>query len=210
MSVTSPPKVEQAITMYFAAAGRFNDLVNGKQPVDPETTREVARCAAMVFSAYNLPCNWTSGKKPRVPIPPALARDVAHNIQRVLEGHVPQWILQLVKKGAPRAHPKMRHDIGLAVAYKKLCDADLISDRHSTKTIADSYGVTRRRVQGWMREYAYSEPTDWFPEAADEVERASLIQNALPLAAARYRQWGRAPRNVRPHGKARRRPSAKR
>lgn len=52
----------------------------------------------------------------------------------------------------------MRRDIGLAVAYKKLCDAGLISDHQSTKTISDMYGVTRRRVQNWMKEYGYSKP----------------------------------------------------
>jgi hypothetical protein len=110
----------------------------------------------------------------------------------ILEGHIPTWMLYLVKPGARSAHPRMRQEIGLAVAHKKLCDAGIISDRHSTKSIADLFGVTRQSVQKSMTEYSYSEPSDWFPEAPDEAERARLIQEALRKSAEHYRVWGRA------------------
>jgi hypothetical protein len=209
MSVTKLSKVEECIALYLAAAEKFNDLIHRKQPVSSQITRDVACYAMMVFYAYNLPCNRTSDGKPRIAIPPALAQDVARNIQMVLEGHIPTWMLHLIKPGAPSAHPRMRQEIGLAVAYKKLCDAGLIADRHSTKTIAGLFGVTRQSVQKWMTEYSYSEPSDWFPEAPDEAERAKLIQEALRKGAKHYRVWGRAPGSARPHGKATRRASAK-
>jgi hypothetical protein len=210
MSVEPLSQIEVSLARYFSVAETFNDLVNRKQPVGSQTTKEVAHCAMMVFYAYNLPCNRTPDGQPRTPIPPQLANDVAYNIQQVLEGHIPKWMLESIRRGAPSANPRMRQIIGLAVAYKKLCDAGLISDRHSTKTIAELYGVSRKGVQDWIKEYAYAEPSDWFPDAADEAERANLIKEALPNAAERYRTWGRAPGNERPHGKARRRPSAKR
>jgi hypothetical protein len=210
MSLTKVSKIEESIALYFSAAEKFNDLVHRKQPVSSQVTRDVACYAMMVFYAYNLPCNRTPHGQPRIPIPPPLAQDVARNIQMVLEGHIPKWMHDLVKPGAPPAHPGMRRDIGLAVAYKKLCDTGLISDHHSTKTISDMYGVTRRRVQDWMKEYGFSEPSDFFPDTAGETERARLIQDALPNCAARYKEWGRAPKNARPFGKVRRRPSAKR
>jgi hypothetical protein len=210
MSLTKLSKIEESIALYLSAADKFNDLVHRKQPASPQSVRDVACHAMMVFYAYNLPCNRTSDGQPRIAIPSPLAQDVARNIQLILEGHIPRWMLHLVKPGAPSAHPRMRQEIGLAVAYKKLCDAGLISDRHSTKTISDMYGVTTRRVQHWMKEYGYSEPSLWFPDAAGEAERARLIQEALPNFAASYKQWGRAPGNARPYGKARRRPTAKR
>src|SRR5215475_807286 len=110
MSVASLSQIDESLARYFSAVETFNDLVNRKQPVGSQTTKEVACCAMMVFYAYNLPCNRTSDGQPRTPIPPQLANDVARNIQSVLEGHIPQWMLQLIKRGAPSADPRMRED----------------------------------------------------------------------------------------------------
>src|SRR5262245_50623604 len=123
MGLKTTSDIEGWTALYFAAAARFNDLVHRKQPVSSRMTREVAYYAMRVFYAYNLPCNQKSDGGPRIEIPPQLAQDVARNIQLILEGHIPTWMLHLVKPGAPSAHPKMRQGIGLAVAYKKLCDA---------------------------------------------------------------------------------------
>ena len=209
MSVADLSEMEQSVDQYFAAAKRYNNLIHHKQPVGAMTTRELARCAMNVFYAYKMPSNLTPDGKPRVSIPIQLAADVAYNLQQVLEGHIPSWMLVLQKPGAPFAHPKMRQDIGLAVAYKKLCDAGQISDSQSTKTVSDLYGVSTRRVQMWMKEYSFSEPSDWVLAGTDDAVRNRLIQDALPNCAARYKECGRGPSNARPHGKARRRLSAK-
>jgi hypothetical protein len=203
------PDIENCIAQYLDAARRWNNLIRDKQPVSLISTAEVAWCAMRVFSAYKMPSNLAPDGKPRVAIPIQLAADVARNIQRVLEGHIPPWMSDLTKRGSSRAHPRMREEIGFAVAYKKLCKAGLIDDRRSTKTISDLYGVTTRRVLDWMHEYSYAEPSDFCPAAKDEAGRAKLIQEKLPVYAAHYKQWGRSPRNARPHGKARHRPSAK-
>ena len=203
-------EVQQAISGYLLAAGRFNDLVNRKEEVSSKAVRDVAWFAAAVFYTYNLPSNWQPDGRPRIPIPRQLARGCREEYSAGSVGQHPTWMLHLTSKGAPAADPVMRRGIGVAVAYLKLCSAGHLRDKHPTKTIADRFGVSRRCVQGWEKEYEYSEPSDWFPQAADEAERARLISAALPKAAGRYRQWGRGPKNPRPHGKAHRRLGAKR
>ena len=193
--------VKKAVDQYLAVAKTFNSLVLNRQPVHSQSVREPAWWAMMVLYGYCLPSNWAADGRPIVALPMELAHDIARNIQLVLAGHIPRWMTHLIKKGASETHPAISLRIGLAVAYKKLCDAGLLKDRTPTKTIARMYGVTRRAVQTWMKQYCFAEPSLWFPEAVDEAERAKLIEAALPETAAFYKDWGRAPANPRPFGK---------
>jgi hypothetical protein len=202
-------EITEALEKYFSAARRFNALIEQQCQVADGVVREYAFWAMMVLYTYRLPSNWTHDKQPRVPIPVELTDDIARNIQMVLSGHIPKWMLHIRKAGAPPAHSRMIEDIGVAVAYKKLADAGQIKDRHSTKTITEAYGVTPKAVQNWMKEYSYAEPTDFFPAAAGDEERAMAIAEQLPKSGDFYRKWGRSPKTQRPFGKARRRPSAK-
>ena len=176
---------------YFAAARDFNQQIHRLEQISQSDVRRIAEHAMMALYSYSLPGNWCDGR-PHVVIPLQLASDIAHNMLIVLRGRIPRWMSHLSKKGvgAPAGHPKMGRDIGIAVAYKKLCSARSLSDRRPTATIARMYGVSKRRVQQWMKVYDFSEPSLWFPEATDETERARLIQAALPDAAGTISEVG--------------------
>jgi hypothetical protein len=201
-------EITEALEKYFNAARCFNALIAQQCQVGDNLVRECAYWAMMVLYTYRLPSNWTHEKQPRVPIPVELTDDIARNIQMVLAGHIPQWMLHIQKPGAPPAHPRMVEDIGVAVAYKKLADGGQIKDRQSTKKISDLYGVSRKAVQKWLKEHSYIESSYFFQNAENDETRANLIADELPRAAERYRQWGRGPSNQRPFGKAQRRPRA--
>jgi hypothetical protein len=201
--------VFEAIKKYLQAAEHYNSLLSSKSEVSSNAVRECAYWAMMVLYKYNLSDNWTSQTTPKNAIPPQLADDIARNIQMILRGHIPQWMLHMQKTGAPVSHPRMAADIGLAVAYKKLADSGAINDSHSTKTISDLFGVDRKAVQNWMKQYSHVEPSLFFALAADDGERAKMIADDLPKAAERYREFGRGPKNKRPFDKALRRIRAK-
>jgi hypothetical protein len=201
--------IDSALAKYFEAASTYNDLLSSKGGVPENVVRECANWMMLFLYLYNQPENWTPENTPRVAIPPQLANDIARNLQMVLSGHIPQWMLHLQKQGAPQAHPRMAAGIGVAVAYKKLAAAGAIGDSQSTKTVSKLYGVSPRGVQNWMKEYSFCEPADFFPHAGNEADRATQIAAELPRAAASYREWGRGLANQRPFGKAGRRPRAK-
>jgi hypothetical protein len=195
-----------AADAYLEAAQRFNDEA-AKGKVSDSLVRECARLAMMALYTYQLPENWDGGG-PIVPLPVQLTNDIARNILVTLGGHIPTWMLHLQKTGAPRVDPKIAEKIGLAVAYKKLAAHGVIVDRQAAKTISGNFGVTRRQVQAWVKEYSWADPECFFPYSSSDRERASLIAADLPRAGEFYRDWGRGPKNPRPTGKAwKRRPT---
>jgi hypothetical protein len=100
-------EVTEALEKYFNAARCFNALIAQQCRVADNVVRECAYWAMMVLYTYRLPSNWTHEKQPKVPIPVELTDDIARNIQMVLAGHIPQWMLHIQKPGAPPAHPRM-------------------------------------------------------------------------------------------------------
>lgn len=202
-------EITTAINEYLLLAEVYNKLVKQKQPVPLPLVRDIAVRAAQVFRAYTLPKNWF-GERPTVTIPLQMADDVARQIELICKGHIPKWMIDLQRKGAPPCDPKMRRDIGIAVAYKKLCESGVVRDRRATSTVADAYGVSNRQVQNWMQEYSDTEPGDFFPDASSDEDRAQRIANALHEASARYKEWGRGPNNTKPLGKAKRRRGVRR
>jgi hypothetical protein len=202
-------EITNALENYFSAARRFNALIAQQRQVADNVVMGYAYWAMMALYTYRLPSNWTHDKQPIVPIPVELTDDIARNIQMVLSGHIPQWMLHIQKAGAPPAHPRMVEGIGVAVVYKKLVAGGQIKDRHPTKTITEAYGVTSKTVQNWMKEYSWATLADYFPNAQSDEARAILIAEQLSKSGDQYRQWGRGTKNPRPFGKAPRRPSAK-
>lgn len=198
-----------ALAKYLDAASAFKCQIQDKEQVSEQVVRDCAYWAMMALYSYGNEENWTADGCPRVALPPYFTRDIAYNLQLVLTGHIPQWMLHLQRQGAPQTHPRMAECIGLAVVYKKLAEAGEIKDSKSTKTISEAYGVSPRCVQGWVKEYSWVNASYFFPSAINEAERRSLIMASLQKAGAAYRDWGRGPANQRPHGKAKRRPSAK-
>jgi hypothetical protein len=215
MKISTPPQaINQAILEYYEVATMVNEELKAKREISDVLIRAMALRACMVLRAYCLPENWPDRDRgheagsPLVPLPLQLAEDVARHIYMLANGHIPQWMLHLQKTGSATADPRMQQNIGLALAYKSLCEAGRIRNTKPVKTISDAYGVSRRAVQQWAKQYP-TDPSLWFPQALTEEERAQMILAEMPIAAGRYREWGRAPKNARPFGKVSRRLRAK-
>ena len=200
--------LDEALAHYYRLAEDMNKRIEAPQEIADEDVRDLAYAAAFALRTYNLPNNW-NGNQPIIPLPQYLVSDIARHIQILAGGHIPQWMLHIQKKGRGEADPNVKQWIGLAVAYKKLCERGVIKDKSSTKTITDLYGISRRRVQNWVKD-DLSEPELWFPEATDDAHRAELIKQNLPEYGEKYRLWGNGPKNANPIGKAEHRRGAKR
>jgi hypothetical protein len=205
--------IKQAIADYFDAANTVNKSL-ANQELSDAPIRNLAIRSYEVLRAYASPENWPDWDRneisghPIVPLPQQLAADLARQIYLLANRHIPRWMLDLQKQGSPINDPRLQEAIGLALAYKKLCEVGRINNKWPVKTISNAYGVTRRGVQLWAKEYP-ADPELFFPQASSEDERALMILAEMPKAAARYREWGRGTNNPRPHGKAQRRPRAK-
>lgn len=201
-------EAEAALHSYRVAACEWNKLVLARKPVPDTLTREVAAQAAIFISAYNLPSNWTDDSTPVVHLPPDLAATIARNLQQIIGGHIPEWILSLQKKGAPTNKPKAAQWIGIALAYVDACTKDFIEDPAPIKNITEQFGVTRQAYYEWKKIYP-SDMNNFFPQATSEQGRAESIKAEVKKAAKLYKAWGRGPTNERPHGKAKRRTRVK-
>ena len=118
-------KIEEALEMHFRDAKEFNSLVGGRVPY--EVLRDLHVSALLVLNGYCRKDNWNDGR-PIIPIPPEMALDLAEDIDSVLGGHIPSWMLHMQRRGAPKRYPAMMRDIETAVLYHPL------SERRLSKT----------------------------------------------------------------------------
>jgi hypothetical protein len=202
-SARNPPSdkpVAQAWSQYQALADRYNQLIQRREPVPDDMVRDLVYLAGQVAAAYSLESNWPERSRedwgvPREHFPPALAQHVARNLLILGHGDLPSWVGALRRRGAPKGHPAMEQDILTAVMYRKAADKGWVRDKTPVKTIADAYGVSRQAVQKWVDARAHASPQSLNFKTEEE------IRAAFEAAAARYREWGRAPGIMRPHGK---------
>lgn len=204
-------RMSAALEIYNAHIEAYNRKIQSREAVSSELVRATARAMALVLASYCLPENWRGeyGSSPKIPLPPQIAGDIARNIHIICDGHIPKWILHLQKRGTAPVDPRVREWQGYAIAYVELCKAGLIKNRAPTGTVAKIFGVTVRAVQNWVKNID-AEPSDFFPEAINEADRASLIADKVRWAGEQYRIWGPGHQTAHPFGKGRKRPRAKR
>jgi hypothetical protein len=92
-------KIEEALEMYYRAAKEFNSLFPGLVPY--EVVRDLFVSILLVLNGYRSKDNWNDGR-PIITIPSEMALDLAENIDSVLGGHIPRWMLHMQKRGAPK------------------------------------------------------------------------------------------------------------
>lgn len=158
--------------------------------------RNELRAAFEIFELtlreYLLPENWPDGPggNPIEPLPVEAAFIVADMISYIRAGKLPKPISEMIGPGSPGIGPSESRDIGLAVAYRVAVDQGLIDDPSPVATIAHAFGVTRRSVSRWCKNYNVL-ISDFFPDARDDQERSTCIASAMPEAGLRYRNGGR-------------------
>jgi hypothetical protein len=177
-------KIEEALEMYYRDAEEFNSLFGGWVPY--EVVRDLHVSILLVLNGYCRKDNWNDGR-PIIPIPPEMALDLAENINSVLGGHIPKWMLHMQRRGAPKRYPAMGRDIVTAVLYHALSERGIIEDRTPTKTVADKFGVSRRTVQQWRKETSPRIFRTRFPDCVgDDTALAIRVTAEFPMAADRY------------------------
>ena len=177
-------KIEEALELYYRAAEEFNSLLGGSVPY--EVVRDLRVSALLVLQGYRHKDNWND-RRPIITIPPEMALDLAEDIDSVLRGHIPSWMLHMQRRGAPKHYPAMMRDIETAVLYHALSERGIIEDRTPTKTVADKFGVSRRAVQQWIEQIHQSIFRTRFPDCVgDDTALAIRVKAEFPMAADRY------------------------
>jgi hypothetical protein len=177
-------KIEEALEIYYRAAKEYNSLLGGLVPY--EVVRDLFVSVLLVLNGYRSKDNWNDGR-PIIPIPPEMALDLAEDIDSVLRGHIPSWMLHMQRRGAPKHYPAMMRDIETAVLYHALSESGIIEDRTPTKTVADKFGVSRRAVQQWIEQIHQSIFRTRFPDCVgDDTALAIRVKAEFPMAADRY------------------------
>jgi hypothetical protein len=177
-------KIEEALEMYSRAAEEFNSLLGGGVPYEVVLNLRIS--ALLVLRGYCHKDNWNDGR-PIITIPRGMALDLAEDIDSVLGGHIPTWMLHMQRRGAPKRYPAMVRDIETAVLYHALSVRGIIEDRTPTKTVADKFGVSRRAVQQWIDEASPRIFRTRFPDCVgDDTALAIRVTAEFPMAADRY------------------------
>ena len=177
-------KIEEALEMYSRDAEEFKSLLPGLVPYEVVLALRVS--ALLVLNGYCHKDNWNDGK-PIITIPRGMALDLAEDIDSVLGGHIPRWMLHMQKRGAPKRYPARERDIETAVLYHALSKRGIIEDQNPTKTVADKFGVSRRAVQQWIEEAPPRIFRTRFPDCVgDDTALAIRVKAEFPMAADRY------------------------
>jgi transposase-like protein len=185
--------LEDALLMWAGIANKVSGSIRKRKPPNLDEIQKVAIAAENILRAYVAPANWPNGYRdtPAEPFPVLIAARLADEIARVRRGTPSPYVRDLIQVGAPKTLPAEARVIGMAAAYRKAVADGLINDRKPTKTLAELYGVTPKTIKKWVREYREVSIRDFFPDAADDVERAERLKAGIPEAGEQYRRWGR-------------------
>ena len=185
--------LEDALLMWAGIAKKVSDLIRARERPSLDEIQKVAIAAENILRAYVAPANWPNGYRdtPAEPLPAAIAARLADEIARVRRGTPSPYVSDLIKVGAPKTLPAEARVIGMAVAYKKAVAEGLIKDGASTQILSKLYGVTPKTIRTWVRDNPDVSIRDFFPDAADDAERAERLKAGIPEAGEQYRRWGR-------------------
>jgi hypothetical protein len=130
-------KIEEALELYYRAAEEFNSLLGGSVPY--EVVRDLRVSALLVLHGYRHKDNWND-RRPIITIPPEMALDLAEDIDSVLRGHIPSWMLHMQRRGAPKRYPAIDRDIETAVLYHALSERGIIETEPQPRPLPISLG----------------------------------------------------------------------
>jgi hypothetical protein len=123
----------------------------GPKPPNP-FVKAAFQASSLVLAAYSHPANWIDGT-PKEHIPRELARLIAHHIDMIVAGKVPDSIQDCIVAHRTSVGPLELHDIQWAVLYVKAVRNGLIQDRVPIKTVAKTFCVVERTVKAWNSKY---------------------------------------------------------
>ena len=136
---------------------------DGKKP-SRDQLRSWWKAVENLCRAYaRAPAEFRTGQRhEQVMFPPDLANALAGQTGYLAVGAIPVLIEDVRTKGRTSPGPHERRHIGLAVAYRKACmkhgiihrgERIKIADNKPVATLAKWFGVNRRTVQGWCRDF---------------------------------------------------------
>jgi hypothetical protein len=197
--------VSGAFEAYQAMASRWAGILANRRLPDEEMVSSMARHLLLVLRTYCLPSNWDPQGRAKEDFPITIARTIGDQLAHILAGRIPGNLDLVIKahvktRGTPGAGPVESRDKALASAYIQCAKNKLLTKPDPTpiKTVSDLFAVSTRQVRRWGNEAAVH-PSMFFPDAADENERADRIEAAMREAAKRYAAAGRGlTRRTRP------------
>jgi hypothetical protein len=170
-----------------------------------EAAREYWKILGLLFDHYRRRANWKNGTpsdlatiavKPELAIPPIVARNLANLLLTLGTGVVPETMLDVVGPGAAGIGPYEETDHITAAIYVHAAKRGVLADRAPVKRVAEAFGVSRETVRNWCNAHP---DIDSNPHL-----NPSLVEEAMLIAGARYRQVGRGEAAVRKRARKRR------
>jgi hypothetical protein len=158
----SDDELQQAVKQAFETArGQWEEAVRvlkavrnlrlGRRVIAP-LGRAVVEAKARLLSVYHHPANWVGGVA-KNQLPRDFTRMIAHQIDTMVAGKMPEPVQDCVAAHRPSAPPQERNDVCLAVYYVEGAKSGQIQDQTPIKTVMKAFGVVERTVWYWTRKY---------------------------------------------------------
>jgi hypothetical protein len=119
----------------------------------PTTARDYFSAWEKLIELYRSPQNAHPDGLPKETIPPDVMGMLGSLCGYLASGIAPGAIRDATAPGSYVAGPAERRDKEVAVSYIAAAKAGKIDDRAPVKTVAKLFGVDRRAVQGWSKDF---------------------------------------------------------
>ena len=140
-----------------------------------------------------------SSNEVRHPIP-FLMMTLEALIEELLAGRIPNNVLPLLERGAPRLRPFERRARVLAQAYVNYAEDGQIDDPNPRQTIEEKFGIKSSTVRSWLKT-----PLDGYPFLPSTrisfKARVQTVVGGLNDAAREYAEAGRAHKQLNSRAK---------
>jgi hypothetical protein len=175
---------KKALTIVLAAAQTFWDWralhESDRQKGITQAARNFFSALETLITLYSHRQNWSPDNRPREVIPPAVMAIIGNFCGYLAVGQIPEPMTDAVKSGSKGRGPDECRDLMIAVTYIAAVREGKISDPAAIKTIMETFGVKRRTVEKWRKEFSVL-----------EIDPADLPE-CLRRAGRRYRRAGRS------------------
>ena len=125
----------------------------GNCNVSPKMAREYFSAWEKLIELYRSSQNLDQSGRPLEMIPPDLMGMIERLCGNVACGITPGLIKDATLPGSHVPNPAERQDKEIAVTYIAAAKSGIISDKTPVKTVSIKFGVNRRTVQDWSKEF---------------------------------------------------------
>ncbi len=183
--------VDAAMRRFVEACNANNEAGEGFSREDARLLgREAYEAIAATCHAYIQPENFPAHLV-REPFPPVIARAVWSLVTNALAGRRTLSFEDLFSAHAPNFSASEKKEIYIAVAYVQAAQEKIVHDPKFIKNVANWYGVHRRTILNWVREFGIHDLLANFYPNLSEEDRAERITNLAKTRGAFYARYGR-------------------